>query len=71
MLLGIFEAGGVVGNLFLPRAFRAFRVENRLRVLVMGEALSLFAWSLIRSPLPSFVFAFLYGALWFGRSPAR
>ncbi len=47
--------------------FRAFQVENRLRVLVMGEALSLFAWSLIRSPLPSFVFAFLYGALWFGR----
>jgi MFS family permease len=67
LLLGVFGIGGAVGSLLIPAALRRFSVETALRLLTLGEGVSLLIWtSLTNTPL-AFGFAFAYGALLFAR----
>ena len=66
-LLGVFGIGGAVGSLLIPATLKRVSVEAALRLLVLGEGFSLTVWtSLTNTPL-AFAFAFVYGALLFGR----
>ena len=67
LLLGVFGAGGAVGSLLIPTTLKRFSVETALRLLSLGEGLSLMTWTSLTNPPLAFSFACLYGALLFGR----
>jgi MFS family permease len=67
LLLGVFGAGGAVGSLLVPTTLKRFSVETALRLLTLGEGFSLLVWTSGTIPALAFGFAFLYGALLFGR----